>query len=175
MTSEVPAVIVGLGVGIALIAVFAWNYHPAHRWSNQEIIEYAHTLDEVQAFYETASSYHLQPTEQIRSEGNVAYADYAVTNTYRSDDGDPTTLEDLTASNELRLRITMGSSGDIVTELVCNQDPSLRINVIVFHATSENIRNSDCLEFDNDVDSGMDSVTEPLYFDEDSDLYLNPP
>ena len=134
MTSVVPAVIAGLAVGIFLIAYFANHHNPVYTWSDQDIIVYSHTLDEVQAFY--ARYDEPEPRADITRIGTTTIVYYQAFRSWSITDD---AADDYT--KELRLTITIDPFGRMTKGLECASSVSYGLA-----ATVESIKTNECLE-----------------------------
>jgi len=116
--SLATSVLVGLALGIGLIALFAMLAKPAFSMSDDEIREKARSLPEVQAYYE-----RYAPLEQIRREGTATYVTYEYSTMFcgigHNENGEAVVDCDFDQSHMLRLTVKIDSFGKTSMVVEC--------------------------------------------------------
>ncbi len=147
---------------MALIAVFSLGFKHSLELSDEQIKARLNVIPEVKAYQAKAAEYHLQPEELLERQGSGVYMTYIAVNQHQFDDGDPTTLRDLTKAKELRLYVTLDRVRGHNIESLCVQNYPNDLQMRFFKSTVEDIKNTECLELsDPSEDSTLDDVTRP--------------
>jgi hypothetical protein len=131
MTSETPAVVAGLTVGIALIVVFSLAFGSTIALSEGKAIRTATQTAEVQTFKERYPS----ASEEIWRDGTDVYVVYVATKTQ----------PDETGKGKFILTVGVGEMGATSMELEC-AGYTMGVYYTIFHPTLDNIMQDGCLE-----------------------------
>ena len=135
------SVMVGLTIGIGLIALFAMLAKPAFTMSDDEIREKVRSLPEVQAYYE-----RYTPLEQIRRDGTATYVTYELTRQVHSTDNNDSdrsgvlVIYDGYASLLLTVKVDAFGKTSMVVECLGPISGSQSDHVLEFIKTTECIQ-----------------------------------